>query len=188
MDFSSSAYNMKHLGRISDFGEISEDDVAVPKSVRRDAEKERTNSGNLIDGTWTAEIPQLDPAGEVPQVGRDVTGAYNGVVFKTGVGDWNTTFGADGWEFEMDSEGTYSFVVAHNAKYKGAELYLYSKGYMADTADVSSVTDVKANRFHGYRIDASYSEEKPPMNWRGGPLGRMFWPYMAPRRLALMGV
>lgn len=164
----------------SDFGEIDEDDVSVPKTVKRDAEEEGTSSRNFIDGTVTAEIPQSDPADEilqqesdmaVPQISGDDTGAYNGVAFKTGVGDWNTTFGADGWEFETDSEGDFSFVIAHNAKYKGAELYLYGKDYVTDVAKESSIADVKTNGFYGYNIDASYSEGKPPMTWRGLTFG-----------------
>lgn len=98
----------------------------------------------------------------------DMYGSYNGVNFTLQKDSWANTFGADGWKFDYDSDGEYSFVKAYNDKYDGADLYLYGEEF----GDLYAA-EIESNGIYGYSIDTDYMESStyPNMTWNGITFG-----------------
>ena len=170
--------------KFSDFGEVDEDDVRIPKSVKSSAVDTTDDSDfglGLDMGVKEPAIedPAISPVAEptqptvsVPmQAGADVLGSINGVALTNGCGNWDATFGAGGWQLDADSDGKYIFVTASNAKYPDADLYVYSKKNVEDFMVNSTIVDIKDTGFYGYSIDAAYSSNKPNMTWNGLTFG-----------------
>lgn len=161
----------------SEFGEIEEDDVKVPKSVKKEAVEtddsiidldsgeddfEDFDDTDDMDDTDNTDDKEEDSDVElIVSDGSDTYGAYNGVSLIAGANNWNETFGADGWEFD-DEDGQYSFLWCINEQYDGADLYVYNKEGDGTTRD-----DILNDGFYGYDIDVSCSREKPDMTFRG---------------------
>lgn len=170
--------------KFSDFGEVDEDDVRVPKSVKNSAVDAIDDSDFGLGLDMGIKEPAIEdpaapsvaeptqPAVTVPmQSGADVLGSINGVALVNGCGSWDSTFGADGWQLDVDSDGKYIFVTASNVKYPDADLYVYSKKNVEDFMVNSTIADIKDTGFYGYSVDVAYSSNKANMTWNGLTFG-----------------
>lgn len=167
----------------SKFGEIDEDDVTVPKSVKNEAiDDSDTDSGIMDsfggDNDVSATVPDEPLVPDAPSIpstpglsesenspsvtvaGSDVLGAYKGTPITSSANSWSM-FESDGWVFDNE-DGEYSFMSCVNDKYEDASLYVYNKD--ADDTTRSDITDYG---FYGYDIDVSWSDNKPDMTFNG---------------------
>lgn len=108
--------------------------------------------------------PATTPGKNTNVAVSDKLGSLNGVAITTQGDVFETTFGADGWEW--DGEEGYSFVVCENSKYEDAELYLYNETRTDTTWD-----DISTYGSYGYSIDCSFSDSHPAMTWGGITFG-----------------
>jgi len=175
--------------KFSEFGEIDEDDVVVPESVKNSAvekadiwtapdmsinvggESDADNAGNMFSGNTNQDIEDVPVAAPAVKQGSDVLGSLNGTAFVNGCGNWDSTFGADGWVLDETTDGKYSFIVADNPKYEGADLCVTSSQAANTSLNNSTIADLEANGFCGYDIDVSYATNKPNMTWNGLTFG-----------------
>lgn len=171
----------------SKFGEISEDDVTVPKSVKKEAVDDEDGNAGVMgsfgagddnEGIVTTPVPDESMVSDIPvepqapvepestptvnvQTGSDLYGSYKGVSLTTGPNNWASTFGADGWVFDNE-DGEYSFMSCVNSKYGDATLYVYNKA-SSDTTKA----DITDYGFYGYDMDVSWADTKPAMTFNG---------------------
>lgn len=130
--------------------------------------------GGDIDGPGTSaddvpshteeSRPATTPGKNTNVAVSDRLGSLNGVTITTQGDVFETTFGADGWEW--DGEEGYSFVVCENSKYEDAELYLYN-----ETRTDTTWNDISTYGSYGYSIDCSFSDSHPAMTWGGITFG-----------------
>lgn len=174
----------------SKFGEIDEDDVIVPKSVKKEAidesdepeiptssidiKEEPSSEIEEIEIIETPPVEIIEPIETTPEQAiieplpeeniaiSCLLGSYNNIELNGNGTSWDETFGKDGWVFDNE-DGEYSFMTCINDKYEDCSLYVYN-------ADRSNVTkdDILTNGVFGYSIDVSFCEgTKPAMSWNG---------------------
>lgn len=137
----------------SDFGQINADDIRVPESVIESAGAPVDTDEEMFGGTSdTVEAPELD----------DVFGAVNGKPIGLEAEDFASTFGALGFEFDMESDGAYGFAVCESAEYPNVDVYVYNKSRTNTTK-----ADIEAEGFYGYSVETEYGDKKPPMTFGG---------------------
>ena len=163
--------------KFSEHGQI--DEIEIPPEVSEAAISSDDNdtgitydrpSGSHSPEASTPEKPEdTNSDNEQKTDGLKVSGSMcgnvNGIVLKLRENDFETTFGADGWDFDMSSDGEYSFTVMQNPKYPDTTLYLYTD------KDTAFAEDVKQNGFDGYSIACQYDKNKPNMHWNGVTFG-----------------
>lgn len=117
-------------------------------------------------GTLDPGVQDIDPGFSVkPQASGSLLGSYGGIVFTAMGDDWDSTFGADGWEFAND-DGEYGFMTAENPKYGDADLYVYNRNM-----DGATRSDIINYGIYGYDIDCTWASAYPDMEWGGLTFG-----------------
>lgn len=129
--------------------------VTTPEEMHKQTDQElRTEIETTDPGLTTQYMPIITELG-----------TYNGIPLTAYGDDWNTIFGADGWNFAND-DGEYTFMSAENSKYKNAVFYVYNY-----SRDYTTRADILNNGSYGYSIDCKYSSTYPDMTWNGITFG-----------------
>ena len=91
-------------------------------------------------------------------------GSINGVELTDQVNDFNSTFGADGFTFHIDSTGKYNTQgILENEKYPDLTAFITSK-----SEDNGTNESFQKDGFYGYSVAGEgRAEKKPDMEWGG---------------------
>lgn len=152
----------------SDYGKISEDDVTFNEDDTPAAETD--DSSDEPKETEETKAPETIGKGEDSSKKQSADssnyGTYQGTDFSSLPIQWSV-FENDGWEMDLEDDGKYSFVSAHNKKYPDVSLYLYPKD-----DDLATIEKIKTDGIYGYSI-SSYSDsaDYPEMSWKGNAFG-----------------
>ena len=125
-----------------------------------DTSEEPSDSLSDIFGTTegTDETVTTTPSGNT------MYGSINGVPLNAGKNDFDKTFGADGFTFNAEEDGKYSFTVMDSAKYENISLSLNHKAYGNGTA---TEKEIRKDGFYGYDINCAFCDTRPDMEWNG---------------------
>jgi hypothetical protein len=157
----------------SDFGKIESDDVQASKDIKKNAVEasdesiiediddsiidetdDSTDSSSDITNDTDAEDTSESDAwtGTEPSqslVTSDVM-SYNGVSLSYKNNSFDSIFGADGWQLDINDDGEYSFCTAENAKYPDAILFVYQSDRGSNN---STIAGISSSGFSGFELD-----------------------------------
>lgn len=109
---------------------------------------------------------------ETPVLDFDILGSYNGVGFSGMADSWDSTFGADEWEFWEFANQDYehSIAAATNSSYDRATLGIIPRNRFDSNP---TRDDILNDGMYGYTVDCSEMkiDARPPMTWKGFTFG-----------------